>query len=117
MHPIREPPRLNHRQTLSLGFSRDMRRVLYQSPNQSSQKTAVDDPLLQVPPASRGNRVGAPIAVPLAKRGEPTEGGNCELWRRSWYKEDITRWFAIEDLLNDERQLEEFINLFLQNTG
>jgi hypothetical protein len=32
-------------------------------------------------------------------------------------KEDITRWFAIEDLLNDERQLEEFINLFLQNTG
>jgi hypothetical protein len=32
-------------------------------------------------------------------------------------KEDITRWFTIEDLLNDERQLEEFINLFLQNTG
>jgi hypothetical protein len=29
---------------------------LYQSPSQSSQKTAVDDPLLQVPPASRGNR-------------------------------------------------------------
>ena len=23
--------------------------------------------------------------VPLAKRGEPTEGGKCELWRRSWY--------------------------------
>ena len=38
---------------------------------QSSQKTAVDDPHLKVPPASRGNRVGAPLAVPLAKRGEP----------------------------------------------
>jgi hypothetical protein len=25
-------------------------------------------------------------AVPLVKRGEPTERGNCELWRRSWYQ-------------------------------
>ena len=48
------------------------------------KKTAVDDPLLKVPPASRGNRVGAPLAVPLAKRGEPQGGGNCELWLRSW---------------------------------
>ena len=28
------------------------------------------NPLLKVPPARRGNRVGAPFAVPLAKRGE-----------------------------------------------
>jgi hypothetical protein len=80
------------------------------------KETAVDDPLLKVPPASRGNQVGAwfgspsrigktstpraappprsektstpcaappprsveeprPHSVPLAKRGEPTEGG------------------------------------------
>ena len=38
-------------------------------------KTAVDDPLLKVPPARRGNRIGAPLAVPLAKRGEPKGGG------------------------------------------
>jgi hypothetical protein len=30
-----------------------------------------DNPLLKVPPASRGNRTHAPHAVPLAKRGEP----------------------------------------------
>jgi hypothetical protein len=39
------------------------------------KKTAVDDPLLKVPPARRGNRVSAPLAVPLAKRGEPKGGG------------------------------------------
>ena len=39
------------------------------------KKTAVDDPLLKVPPARRGNRVGAPDTVPLAKRGEPKGGG------------------------------------------
>ena len=39
------------------------------------KKTAVDDPLLQVPPASRGNRAGAPLAVPLAKRGGTYGGG------------------------------------------
>jgi hypothetical protein len=33
---------------------------------------AVENPLLKVPPASRGNRTGA---VPLAKRGEPEGGG------------------------------------------
>jgi hypothetical protein len=38
-------------------------------------KTAVDDPLHKVPPARRGNRAGAPFAVPLAKRGEPKGGG------------------------------------------
>ena len=36
---------------------------------------AVENPLLKVPPASRGNQTHAPHAVPLAKRGEPTEGG------------------------------------------
>ncbi len=30
---------------------------------------------LRVPPASRGNRVSAPLEVPLAKRGEPNGGG------------------------------------------
>jgi len=30
---------------------------------------------VRVPPARRGNRVGAPFAVPLAKRGEPKGGG------------------------------------------
>ena len=44
----------------------------------------IDDPLLQVPPASRGNR-DVRGSVPLAKRGEPTEGGNQELWLRDWY--------------------------------
>ena len=34
-----------------------------------------ENPLLKVPPARRGNRVGAPLAVPLAKRGEPKGGG------------------------------------------
>jgi hypothetical protein len=33
----------------------------------------IDDPLLQVPPCSQGEP--NPCAVPLAKRGEPTEGG------------------------------------------
>jgi glutamate synthase (NADPH/NADH) large chain len=36
---------------------------------------AAGDPLLQVPPAGRGNRASAPCAVPLAKRGEPEGGG------------------------------------------
>jgi hypothetical protein len=43
----------------------------------------IDDPLLKVPPASRGNQVGGsprkrrktPCSVPLAKRGEPQGGG------------------------------------------
>ena len=37
--------------------------------------TLFEDPLLQVPPARRGNRVSAPLAVPHAKRGEPKGGG------------------------------------------
>jgi len=27
-----------------------------------------------------------PCAVPLAKRGEPTEGGIYELWADDWYQ-------------------------------
>jgi hypothetical protein len=50
----------------------------------------------------------------LLRKGTLTSG---LVERLDQSKEDITRWFAIEDLLNDERQLEEFINLFLQNTG
>ena len=38
----------------------------YQSPSRSSQKTAVDNPLLKVPPAGRGNQ-------PM--RGSPREAG------------------------------------------
>jgi len=34
-----------------------------------------EDPLLKVPPASRGNLT---CAVPLAKRGEPAGGGQIE---------------------------------------
>jgi outer membrane protein len=37
-----------------------------------TETRAVENPLLKVPPASRGNRTGA---VPLAKRGEPKGGG------------------------------------------
>ena len=33
-----------------------------------------ENPLLKVPPASRGNQAGA-LSVPLAKRGEPYGGG------------------------------------------
>jgi hypothetical protein len=45
-----------------------------------------ENPLLKVPPASRGNRTGAPLAVPLAKRGEPKGGGGIyELWIGDWY--------------------------------
>jgi hypothetical protein len=36
--------------------------------------SAIEDPLLKVPPARRGNRSGA-LSVLLAKRGEPYGGG------------------------------------------
>jgi len=45
-----------------------------------------ENPLLKVPPARRGNRVGAPLTVPLAKRGEPKGGGKFELWTHDWYQ-------------------------------
>jgi len=40
------------------------------------------NPLLQVPPARRGNRVGAPFAVPLAKRGENLHAHSVPLAKR-----------------------------------
>ncbi len=43
----------------------------------------VDDPLLKVPPARRGNRTGAPRSVPLAKRGEPEGGGQFTNFARA----------------------------------
>ena len=58
---------------------------LYQSPSQSSQKTAVDDPLLEVPPASRGNRVGARLGSPREAGGTCRRGAIHELWTRDWY--------------------------------
>ena len=39
-----------------------------------------------VPLAKRGNLPS--VSVPLAKRGEPTEGGNQELWLRDWYNKE-----------------------------
>jgi len=46
-------------------------------------KNAVDDPLLQVPPASRGNRT--PARFPSRSGGNLQEGGNYELWLGDWY--------------------------------
>jgi len=45
---------------------------IYRSPHQSSQKTADDDPLLQVPPASMGNRRAW---FPSRSGGNLKEGG------------------------------------------
>jgi len=44
----------------------------YQSPSRSSQKTAVDNPLLKVPPAGRGNRTAA--RFPSRSGGNLKEG-------------------------------------------
>jgi outer membrane protein len=43
---------------------------------------AVEDPLLEVPPARRGNRMGAPRWVSLAKRGEPKSAASVPLAKR-----------------------------------
>ena len=40
------------------------------------------NPLLKVPPARRGNRGGAPFAVPLAKRGENLHAHSVPLAKR-----------------------------------
>ena len=50
---------------------KNQRKDTYQSPSQSSQKMAVDDPLLKVPPARRGNRTRA--------RFPSRSGGNLRL--------------------------------------
>jgi hypothetical protein len=62
---------------------KNQRKNTYQSPSQSSQKKAVDDPLLKVPPASRGNRT--PARFPSRSGGNLKERGNRELWLCSWY--------------------------------
>jgi hypothetical protein len=49
----------------------------------------------------------------LLRKGTLTSG---LVERLNQSKEDITRWFAIEDLLSDEKALDEFVELFLQNT-
>jgi hypothetical protein len=54
------------------------------------------------------------VTLLLLRKGTLTSGLEERL---SQSKEDITRWFTIEDLLDDEKVLDEFINLFLQNTG
>ena len=42
----------------------------------------IDDPLLQVPPARRGNRT--PARFPSRSGGNLRRGGNQELWLRDW---------------------------------
>jgi len=54
------------------------------------------------------------VTLLLLRKGTLTSGLEERL---SQSKEDITRWFTIEDLLDDEKVLDEFIDLFLQNTG
>jgi hypothetical protein len=44
---------------------------------------ATENPLLKVPPASRGNRTRA--RFPSRSRGNLQEGGNCKLRPRDWY--------------------------------
>jgi hypothetical protein len=56
-------------------------------------KNPVDDPLLQVPPASRGNRT--PARFPSRSGGNLKEGGNCELWLCSWYKTDLRAGLSV----------------------
>jgi hypothetical protein len=52
---------------------KNQRKDTYQSPSQSSQKMAVDDPPPQGSPCSQGEP--NPCAVPLAKRGNLQERG------------------------------------------
>jgi hypothetical protein len=54
------------------------------------------------------------VTLLLLRKGTLTKGLKKRL---SQSKEDITRWFTIGDLLDDEKVLDEFIDLFLQNTG
>ena len=50
---------------------------------QFTKTSAIEDPLLKVPPASRGNRTRA--RFPSRSGGNLQEGGNCKLRPRDWY--------------------------------
>ena len=53
-----------------MGFNWVMRlRTILANAVRFTKMNWIDDPLLKVPPARRGNRTGAPRSVPLAKRG------------------------------------------------
>jgi hypothetical protein len=53
-----------------MGFNWVMRlRTILTNATRFTKTQRIGDPLLQVPPARRGNRTGAPRSVPLAKRG------------------------------------------------
>ena len=51
---------------------------------QFTKTSAIEDPLLKVPPASRGNRTRA--RFPSRIGGNLQEGGNCKLCLCGWYK-------------------------------
>ena len=57
------------------GFVQRQRKLIPTAWAKFMKTSATENPLLKVPPASRGNRTHAPHAVPLAKRGEPAGGG------------------------------------------
>jgi hypothetical protein len=50
---------------------------------QFTKTSAIEDPLLKVPPARRGNRTRA--RFPSRSGGNLQEGGNCKLRPRDWY--------------------------------
>jgi len=53
-----------------MGFNKAMRSgITLTNATRFTKTQRIGDPLLQVPPARRGNRTGAPRSVPLAKRG------------------------------------------------
>jgi len=62
---------------------------------QFTKTSAIEDPLLKVPPASRGNRTRA--RFPSRSGGNLQEGGNCKLRPRDWYYKSLkkTRGFQV----------------------
>ena len=58
-------------------------RVIPIARTQFTKTSAIEDPLLQVPPARRGNRTRA--RFPSRSGGNLQEGGNCKLRPRDWY--------------------------------
>jgi hypothetical protein len=62
---------------------KNQRKDTYQSRGPQFTKTsAIEAPLLKVPPASRGNRTRA--RFPSRSGGNLQEGGNCKLRPRDW---------------------------------